>query len=81
MRPSQDVASASDSLVGLQVAAVILCLKPGDHSTADSLQSSLQIRSVQSPTVRKFLRKPGFRSNDQTGPKCASYYGKRRLRI
>lgn len=35
-----------------------------------SRQSSDQIRAVQSPTVRKFFKKLGFRAIEHTGPRC-----------
>lgn len=43
------------------------------HIIDDSLQSSDQIRAIQSPIVRKFLRKDGFLWRAYTGPTCATY--------
>lgn len=61
----------SDRRVGLHDPAVRRCRCGGDHNAADSRQSSLHTRTVQSPTVRKFFRKPGLRSKETTGPKWA----------
>lgn len=74
--PLPCVRSMRDTRVGLHAASVTLYRWYGVHMMEDSRTSSLQIRALQSPTVRKFFKKEGLHSTLYTGSSCAMYCNK-----